>query len=79
MIEQVWGILQRAAADAGDVEQAYRKDNLIGDNYERGMLSLVFIEGVWYYRCPRTGEDRIVAGGQSEAEAYARDYYDGLI
>ena len=49
----------------------------VGSNTEDGSSTLIYSNGVWYYRDPHTGEDTLCKGGFSEAMDNTKCWFTG--
>ena len=50
---------------------------IVGCNFEGWGPSMIFKEGVWFYRSSRTGEDKPMKGGHEEALGNAQIFFTG--
>ena len=50
---------------------------IVGCNFEGWGPSMIFKEGVWFYRSRRTGEDKPMKGGHEEALGNAQIFFTG--
>ena len=50
---------------------------IVGCNFEGWGPSMIFKEGVWFYRSSHTGEDEQIPGGHEEALGNARCFFTG--
>lgn len=85
-VKQVVNTMQDNATKAGQLEDSvYVASNMeqgdevwvIGDNYERVSLNLVYKNGVWYYRDSYGELDKPMKNGFKEALANAQVFYTG--
>ena len=74
---------EKAQEPANSVFVSHNVENgdhvwVIGDNYERIALNLVYKNDIWYYRYSNSDErDREMPGGFKEAMANAKTFYTG--
>ena len=85
-VKQVVNAMQDNATKAGQLEDSVyvassmeqgEKTWVIGDNYERVSLNLVYKNGVWYYRDSYGELDKPMKNGFKEALANAQVFYTG--
>jgi len=84
-VSKVLKAARQSARDAGrPVKDAYGSKSIyghdewiVGSNFEDGSSSMIYRDNQWYYRDPHSGNDKLMRGGQAEAEANADLMFHG--
>ncbi len=84
-VKKIYEAVRKNAKSIGDPDRAYAGRNIengkvawiIGDNYDRMDISLVYKDGSWYYRSSFVGGDKLMKNGYLEALSNANVFFTG--